>query len=49
MRGGPGDIQQGAMGAALAEHEQAIRTIEEMRLVILQSLGFERDRKPPKR
>ncbi len=47
--GRPGDIQQGAIGAALAEHEQAIRTLEELRLVILQSLGFERDRKPPKK
>ena len=47
--GRPGDIQQGAIGAALAEHEQAIRTLEELRLAILQSLGFERDRKPPKK
>ena len=47
--GRPGDIMDGALASALAEHEQAIRTLEELRLVILQSLGFERDRKPPKK
>jgi hypothetical protein len=47
--GRPGDIGYGALDAALAEHEQAIRTLEELRLAILQSLGFERDRKPPKK
>ena len=46
--GRPGDVQYGALEAAIAEHEQAIRTLEELRLACLQAMGFERDRKPPK-
>ena len=47
--GRPGDVQYGALEAAIAEHEQAIRTLEELRLACLQAMGFERDRKPPKK
>lgn len=46
--GRPGDVGYGALDAALANHEQAVRTLEELRLAILQSVGLERDRKPPK-
>jgi Bacterial mobilisation protein (MobC) len=35
-----------SIASALAEHEQACRTIEELRLAALQALGFERERKP---
>jgi hypothetical protein len=37
------------IGSAIADYEQAIRTFEELRLVCLQALGFERDRKPPRK
>ena len=46
--GRPGDVGYGKIDAVFADLEQSIRSLEEMRLVILQSLGFERDRKPPK-
>ena len=45
--GRPGDITEGALAAALQEHEQVIRTLEELRLACLQALGQERKRKPP--
>ncbi len=47
--GRPGDIMDGSIGSALADYGQAIRTFEELRLVCLQALGFERDRKPPRK
>ena len=37
----------GSVGSAIEEHEQAIRTREELRLACMQGLGFERSRKPP--
>lgn len=39
---------EGALLSALEEYEQAIRTLDELRLVNLQAIGFERKRKPPK-
>jgi len=45
--GRPGDIMEGSLAAAIAEHGQAIRTLEELRLVCMQVLGFERNRKTP--
>jgi hypothetical protein len=47
--GRPGDIMDGRIEAGLAEFSQAIRTFEELRLACLQALGFERDRKPPRK
>ena len=43
--GRPGDTISGALNAALLEHEQVIRTLEELRLACMQALGFERNRK----
>ena len=39
---------EGALAAALEELDQAIRTLDELRLANLQAIGFERKRKPPK-
>jgi len=39
---------EGALLAGLQEFEEAVRTLDELRLVGLQALGFERKRKPPK-
>ena len=46
--GRPGDVMDGRIEASLAELDQAIRTLDELRLVCLQAMGFERDRKPPR-
>ena len=35
--------------AALEELDQAVRTLDELRLANLQAIGFERKRKPPKK
>jgi hypothetical protein len=40
--------QANSIAAAIEEHDQAIRTLQELRLVCLQALGQERNRKPPK-
>jgi len=37
-----------SIAAAVEEHGQAIRTLQELRIVCMQALGFERQRKPPK-
>lgn len=47
--GRPGDVMDGSIGSALEDYNQAIRTFEELRLACLQALGFERDRKPPRK
>ena len=47
--GRPGDVMDGSIGAAIAEFDEAIRTFQELRLACLQALGFERDRKPPRK
>jgi hypothetical protein len=39
---------EGALAAALEELDQAIRTLDELRLANLQAIGFERKHKPPK-
>ncbi len=39
---------EGALMAGLQEFEEAVRTLDELRLVNLQALGFERKRKKPK-
>ena len=39
---------EGALLTALEELDQAIRTLDELRLANLQAIGFERKRKPPK-
>ena len=35
----------GSIAAAIEEHEQALRTLEEIRLACMQALGHERERK----
>jgi hypothetical protein len=47
--GRPGDVMDGSIGASIAEFDEAIRTFQELRLACLQALGFERDRKPPRK
>jgi hypothetical protein len=47
--GRPGDVMDGRIEASLAELDEAIRTFQELRLTCLQALGFERDRKPPRK
>jgi hypothetical protein len=37
-----------SIAAAVEEHDQAIRTLQELRLACMQALGYERHRKPPK-
>jgi hypothetical protein len=37
-----------SIAAAVEEHDQALRTLQELRIVCMQALGFERRRKPPK-
>jgi hypothetical protein len=39
--------QANSIAAAIEEHTQAIRTLEELRLACLQAIGSERNRKPP--
>lgn len=46
--GRPEGAIEGALAAALEELDQAIRTLDELRLANLQAIGFERKRKPPK-
>ena len=46
--GRPGDVMDGRIEASLAELDQAIGTLYELRLVCLQAMGFERERKPPR-
>jgi hypothetical protein len=46
--GRPGDRINGALGAALEEYDNAIRTLDELRLVSMQALGLERGPKPDK-
>jgi hypothetical protein len=38
----------GSVAAALEDFERSIRTLDELRLVTLQAMGRERNRKPPK-
>jgi hypothetical protein len=45
--GRPGDRVEGALAEAIEDFRQAVRTFEELRLVHMQALGLERDRKPP--
>jgi hypothetical protein len=45
--GRPGDRVDRALMDALDEQAQAVRTLEELRLACMQSLGFERKRPPP--
>jgi Bacterial mobilisation protein (MobC) len=40
-------VLENAIAAAVAEVEQGIRTLDELRLVTLQAMGRERNRKPP--
>lgn len=40
--------QSSSITVALQEHEQCIRSLEEMRLACMQALGFERERSPDK-
>ncbi len=47
--GRPGDVMDGRIEASLAELDEAIRTFQELRLACLQALGFERERKPPRK
>ena len=47
--GRPGDVMDGSIGAAIAEYDEAIRTFHQLRLACLQAMGFERDRKPPRK
>jgi hypothetical protein len=44
--GRPGDRIGGSLGAALLEHENAIRTLDELRLVNLRAMGLEREPRP---
>ena len=46
--GRPAGNIEGALLSALEEFEQGLRTLDELRLVNLQAIGFERKRKPPK-
>ena len=46
--GRPAGNIEGALLAALEEWSEAVRTIDELRLVGLQAMGYERKRKPPK-
>jgi hypothetical protein len=39
--------QANSIAAAIEEHTQLIRTLEELRLACLQAVGSERNRKPP--
>jgi mobilization protein NikA len=44
--GRPGDRVGGALSAALEEYENAIRTLDELRLVNMQAMGLEREPRP---
>ncbi len=44
--GRPGDRIEGALSAALEEYENAIRTLDELRLVNMQAMGLEREPRP---
>jgi hypothetical protein len=37
-----------SIAAAIDEHQQAVRTLQELRIACMQALGYERNRKPPK-
>jgi hypothetical protein len=47
--GRPGDRIEGSLTAALNEHENAIRTLDELRLVNMQAMGLERERGTPEK
>lgn len=44
--GRPGDRVDGALGLALQEYENAIRTLDELRLVNMRAMGLEREPRP---
>jgi hypothetical protein len=46
--GRPGDRIDGSLSSALQEYENAIRTLDELRLVNMQAMGQERGPKPDK-
>jgi hypothetical protein len=46
--GRPGDRIEGSLSSALQEYENAIRTLDELRLVSMQAMGQERGPKPDK-
>jgi hypothetical protein len=46
--GRPGDRIDGSLSSALHEYENAIRTLDELRLVSMQAMGQERGPKPDK-
>ncbi len=45
--GRPGDRVEGTLASALSEYENAIRTLDELRLVNMQAMGLERERREP--
>jgi hypothetical protein len=46
--GRPGDRIDGSLSSALQEYENAIRTLDELRLINMQAMGQERGPKPDK-